>query len=86
MIPKTEQNVNENLPVSKPSISFKTVAKDFEKALKDLQHLEKTCVMNQEMEALKAQMKKLEQVNGTLKVDLESMQALKKENLKFIMH
>ena len=82
MIPKTEQNVNVNIPASKPSISFKTVAKDFQKALKDLRHLEKTCVMKQEMEALKSQMKKLEQENGTLKVDLESMQALKKENLK----
>ena len=58
------------------------VAKDFEKALKDLQHLEKSCVMKQEMEALKSKMKKLEQENGTLKADLESMQALKKENLK----
>ena len=79
MIPKTEQNVNINVPASKSSVSFKTVAKDFQKALKDLQHLEKSCVMNQEMEALKAHMKKLEQENGTLKADLESMQALKKK-------
>ena len=82
MIPKTEQNVNVNVPASKSCISFKTVAKDFQKALKDLQHLEKSCVMKQEMEALKAKMKNLEQENRILKVDSESMQALKKENLK----
>ena len=86
MIPKIEQNAivpaTVNVPLSEPSISFKTVAKDFQKALKDLHHLEKSCVLNQEMEALKAKMKKLEQENGTLKVDLESMQALKNENLK----
>ena len=82
MIPKTEQNVNINVPASKSSISFKTVAKDFQKALKDLQYLEKKCVVKQEMEALIAKMKKLEQENGTLKVELESMQVLKKENLK----
>ena len=82
MIPKTEQNVIVNVPASKPSISFKTVAKDFQSALKDLQHLEKSCVMKQEMEALKAKMKNLEQENRILKVDSESMQALKKENLK----
>ena len=63
MIPKTEQNVIVNVPASKPSISFKTVAKDFQKALKDLQHLEKRCVMKKEMEALKAKMKTLEQEN-----------------------
>ena len=82
MIPKTEQNVIVNVPASKPSLSFKKVVKDFQKSLKDLQHLEKSCVMKQEIEALKAKMKELEKENGTLKVDLQSLQALKQENFK----
>jgi len=82
MIPKTEQNVIVNVPVSKPSLSFKKVVKDFQKSLKDLQHLEKSCVMKQEIEALKAKMKKLEKENGTLKADLQSLQALKQQNFK----
>ena len=63
MIPKIEQNLIVNVPASKPSLSFKKVVKDFQKSLKDLQHLEKNCVMKQEIEALKAKMKELENFN-----------------------
>lgn len=65
MIPKTEQNVIGNRPTSKPSLTIKTI-------IKDLQDLEKSLIKQNEVEAMMAKLKKLEQENQKLKTDLST--------------
>ena len=77
---KIEQNVIGDVPASRSPVSIKSIVKDFEKSLKDLQDLDKDLISKSELETMKEQLKKLEEENASLKDDLESMQKLRVEN------
>ena len=77
---KIEQNVIGNVPASRSTLSIKSIVKDFEKSLKDLQDLDKDLISKSVLEAMKEQLKKLEKENASLKTDLESTRKLKDEN------
>ena len=81
MPPKREPNVVGNIPTSRPVPSIKSIMKDFQKSLKDLQDLDKSLVTKNELEALKVKMKMLEDENANLKVELESTKKIN-ENLQ----
>ena len=63
MIPKTEQNVIQNVPTSRSAVSLDSV-------IKDLQDLRKNWISKKEMEIMQVKMKKLESENTKLKTDL----------------
>ena len=65
MIPKTEQNVIQNVPTSRSAVSLDSV-------IKDLQDLRKNWISKKEMEIMQAKMKKLESENTKLKTDLST--------------
>ena len=71
MITKTEQNLTANMPASRAPLSIKSI-------IKDLQDLEKSLLMNNELEALKTKMKKLEDENSRMKTEMEAMEADRK--------
>ena len=81
---KTEQNVIGNVPASRSTLSIKSIVKDFEKSLKDLQDLDKDLISKSALEATKEKLKKLKEENTSLKTDLnnlfKSMQELEEEN------
>ena len=53
---KSEPNVVGNIPTSLPVTSIKSIVKDFQKSLRDLQDLDKTLVTKNELEIMKAKM------------------------------
>ena len=71
MIAKTEKNLVSNLPVSKSTLSIKSI-------IKDLQDLDKSLITKNEMEAMKAKMKKLEEENSRIKSELQATEADRK--------
>ena len=76
MPPKTEPSVIGNVPESRSALSIKSIVKDFQKSLKNLQDLDKSLTTKKELDALKAKMKMLEEENASLKVDLKSKQKI----------
>ena len=81
---KPEQNVIGNVPASRSALSIKSIVKDFQKSIKDLQDLDKSLILKSELEAMKEKQKKLEEENSSLKTDLlehlASSQKLRDEN------
>ena len=71
MIAKTEKNLAANSPVSKQPLSIKTI-------IKDLQHLEKNLTTKNELEAMKAKIKNLEDKNSRIKIELQAAEADRK--------
>ena len=58
---KIEQNVIGTVPASYSTLSIKSIVKDFEKSLKDLQDLDKDLISKSELETMKEKLKKLEE-------------------------
>ena len=81
---KTEMNVIGTAPASRSKMSIKSIVKDFEKSLKNLQDLDKGLISKSELEVMKEKLKKLEEENSSLKTDisdhLTSTQELRDEN------
>ena len=81
---KAEQNVIGNVPASCSALSIKSIVKNFQKSIKDLQDLDKSLILKSELEAMKEKQKKLEEENSSLKTDLldhlASSQKLRDEN------
>ena len=77
---KTEQNVIGNVTASYSTLSIKSIVKDFERSLKDLQDLDKDLISKSELETMKEKLNKLEEENASLKTDLEATRKLKDEN------
>ena len=63
MIPKIEQNVIGNVPVSRPELSFESI-------VKDLQDLSKSVATKNDVARLEAKIKKIGKENQKLKTDL----------------
>ena len=79
MSPKTEPSVIGNIPESRSALSIKSIVKDFQKSLKNLQDLDKSLTTKKELDVMKAKMKMLEDENASLKVDLESKQKINED-------
>ena len=81
---KPEQNVIGNVPASRSTLSIKSIVKDFQKSIKDLQDLDKSLILKSELDAMKEKQKELEEENSSLKTDLldnlASSQKLRDEN------
>ena len=67
---KPEQNMIGNVPASRSTLSIKSIVKDFQKSIKDLQDLDKSLILKSELEAMKQKQKKLEEENSSLKTNL----------------
>ena len=65
VIPKTEKNLGQNVPVSRPMVSIKSI-------IKDLQDLDKSLITKNQMDALNAQLIKLTKENEKMKSELET--------------
>ena len=63
MMPKTEQNVIGNVPVSRPALSFESI-------VKDLQDLSKSVATKNDVALLEAKIKKIGKENQKLKADV----------------
>ena len=55
---KIEQNVIGNVPALYSTLSIKSIVKDFERSLKDLQDLNKDLISKSELETMKEKLKK----------------------------
>ena len=71
MVAKTGKNLAANLPVSNAPVSIRTI-------IKDLQHLEKNLTTKNELEAMKAKIKNLEDENSRIKIELQATEADRK--------
>ena len=55
---KIEQNVIGDVPALYSTLSIKSIVKDFERSLKDLQDLNKDLISKSELETMKEKLKK----------------------------